>query len=445
MKPHEKYKYDEQEDLRNVIDDINESELVLDTAVMDNPKRSKLRNAKSSSGKCGCEYCEASAIHFKDNTMKRSHLTWPPSTMNGRPRTITGIRRIVNSIENEEEDLTANYCKGIKGRSVLLYQPNFNIIHDLPTEHMHAVCLGIVKPLLEYTYKVGKERPRITNRKKCDPKVFNDIIITIQVTSEFPRRCRYLDTTVYKALEYRNALIVFFPIILKNIPIQYKKERQLWLTLVFMIRACLLPNEEYQIVNKATIATACELFYNLFFELFGQRNCTYSVHIVSSHLFKMRGNVPLTERSAFPFESFYSEMKNLFKPGTPSPLKQILKNTYMKRLLEHHVCEKKIVYKEQKQNVTMENNSFIYTWKNNTHELYVICSINNDEFLCKRQGKFEFRSSLLPDYDWKTIGVYRMGPIGSQTYNIKKKEIKGKYINVLDVLITCPSNVLQEK
>ena len=232
---------------------------------------------------------------------------------------------------------------------------------------------------------------------------------------------------------------------MKNIPEQHKKERQLWLALVFMIRGCIVPNEEFENVNKARIASACELFYNLYFELFGQRNCTYSVHVLSSHLFKIRGHVPLTERSAFPFESFYSEMKNLFRAGTSTPLKQILKNTYMKRLTEHHVCEKTIYYKEQKTNNTLENNSLIYTWTNNKHELYIICSISNDELICKRQGKFEFKTPLLPDYDFKSIGVYRQGPIGSDTYKIKKKEIKGKFINVLDLVITCPSNVLNEK
>lgn len=209
MRPNEKFKYNEQEDLQIVVDDLNGSEITIDTASMDNPKRSKLRMAKSSSGKCGCEYCEASAVQYKDDTMKRSHLTWPPNTMNGRPRTITGIRRIVQSIEDEDQDFPQSYYKGIKGRSVLLNQPNFDFIHDITTEYMHLVCLGIVKPLIEYTYKIGKNRPRITNRKKCDPSLFNDIIITIQVTREFSRRCRNLDTAVYKALEYRNVLIFF--------------------------------------------------------------------------------------------------------------------------------------------------------------------------------------------------------------------------------------------
>ena len=155
-----------------------------------------------------------------------------------------------------------------------------------------------------------------------------------------------MDTSVFKAQEYRNILLFFFPIVIENIGEKHKKEHQLWLTLVFMVKSCVLPNEKFEHVEKQTIHEACELFYNLFFELFGHQNCSYSIHIVGSHILKVRGNVPLTERSAFPFESFYSEMQNLFKSGTHSPLKQILGNTIMKRTSEHHNCEKSIHYKE---------------------------------------------------------------------------------------------------
>ena len=294
IRPSGRYKYDEQNEISDAISDINSTQMVIDTAVGDNPKRSTLRMAKCCSGTHGCEYCEAPAVNFKDETMKKGHLTWPPSTMNGRPRTITGIRRIVTSIEEAEADLDKNYLKGIKGRSILLDQPNFHIVHDLPTEYMHSVCIGTVKKMVEFTYKIGKNRSRITTRRRCDPKEFNTIISSIKVVREFPRRCRNLDTGVYKALEYKNVLCFFFPIIVLNIPEQFKKERQLWLSLVFVIRSCVLTNEEFEHVCKATIVSACELFYNLFFELFGQRNCCYSIHVVSSHMLKMRGNVPLT-------------------------------------------------------------------------------------------------------------------------------------------------------
>ena len=439
------YKYNEQEELQHVVSDINENEIDLETAVLDNPKRSVAKNVKSHSATHPCEYCECAAVSYIDDTMSKNQLTWPPSTMNGRPRTITGIRKNVNSIEAGDEDLTKNYLKGIKGRSVFLDQPNFDMIQDMPTEYMHLICLGIVKRMVELTYKVGKKRFRKSKLKRINPKCFNDIINSILSTREFSRRCRNLDTAVYKAQEYRNLLLVFFPIFQQNISEKFKKERQVWFTLVFMVRACVLPNEEYEHVNVATIVSASELFYNLYFELYGQQNCSYSIHVAPSHLLKIRGNVPFTERSAFAFESFYAEMKNLFKAGTSSPLKQVLKNTFMKRKLEHHVCEKSIFYKAQTKNVTMENNYSVHTFTNNKHELYIVKDINGDELTCIKQGKFVFKTNLLPNYDWQSIGVFKLGPTGNKTFKIKKNEVKGKFLNVLNILVTVPNNVLNEK
>ena len=445
VRPNYRYKYDEQEEIRKVINDLNETDMVLDTAVCDNLKRCIIKNVKAHSAKFPCEYCECCAVRYIDNTMSKSQLTWPPKTMNGRPRTITAIRRIVNSIEEDEEELSADYLKGIKGRSVLLDQPNFDYVLDVPTEYLHLVCLGVVKRILELTYKIGKKRHRVTKRKRTDPKLFNELIISVQVIREFSRRLRHLDTAVLKAQEYRNILLFFFPIVLANIDGKYQKEHQMWLSLVFMIKSCVIQNEEFQHVDKETIIKSCELFYNLYFELFGQQNCSYSIHIVSSHLLKVRGNVPFTERSAFPFESFYSEMQNLFKSGTRAPLKQILGNTFMKRTIEHHTCEKTIVYKEEEKQDKMENNSLIYTFKDKEHHLYVIKKIEGDLFTCQRQGKFKYKPSVLPNYNWNSIGVFRKGPIGTDIYVIHKSEIKGKVLSVLNMLITCPQNVMNEK
>ena len=150
----------------------------------------------------------------------------------------------------------------------------------------------------------------------------------------------------------------------------------MWLHLVFMIRSCVLPNEEFQKVNIDHVKYACKKFYTLFQELFGEINCSYSIHIVPSHLLLIRGDQPLTFRSAFKFENFFSEMRNMFHAGTVSPLKQILQNCYMKRILEHHVCQKETYFAAEKIpkpgvkfNPSKENNHLIYT-------------LNDDDTIC---------------------------------------------------------------
>ena len=390
----------------------------------------------------------------KEDMLKkcRKQLTWPASTMEVNPRTIENVTEITEEIERNPQILKsdADFCKGIKGRSLLLNQPNFNMIEDVQCEYMHLVCIGVVKRLTELTYKVGENRERITKRKLSDPKVFNDMIRLIQVAREFSRRCRNLDFGVMKASEFRNLLLFFFPIVLEGIEDTFEDEKRVWLHLVFMIRACVIPNNEFDNVNKEHVQSACQLFYTLFEKCFGQLNCSYSIHVLPSHLLQIRGDMPLTYKSAFKFESFFSEMRHLFHPGTLSPLKQILQNCFMKRLLENHHCEKNTYYCAEKQNSDSyrENNHtvYIYNPEENSTKIYSIIEIVSDnEFRCNIQGKFQFKTPLAPDYDWSTVGVFRMGPISEVIHVIKKSDICGKVLKVQGLLITCPLNVLHEQ
>ena len=460
IKPCDKFKYDEQKELEHVLSDINSNDIVIDCGVFDAIKRSTMLCIKGHSAWFPCQYCESSAVQYynhtkaslaaekefndearrlsqelsqmeqtqgidndseeivnlrerlanvnteKENLLKqlKKQLCWPSSTMSGTPRTIDGIREVANAIE-ENPDLVKTdpeYCKGIKGKSLFLDQPYFNMISDAPCEYMHLVCLGVVRRMLVLTFKVGETRERITKRKLTPPKLFNDLIKLIQVVREFSRRCRNLDLSVMKAAELRNILIFFFPIILECIEDEYPKEKKLWLHLVFMIRACVISNDEFRNVDVNDVNSACKKFYKLFEETYGQKKCSYSIHVVPSHLLKIRGNQPLTFKSAFKFESFFSEMRDLFHAGTASPLKQILKNCYVKRILEHHECEKTTYFDVEKKNdkpfnPPKENNHLIYTISENYDiDMYKIIEILDiDTFLCQTQGKFQFKSDVV--------------------------------------------------
>ena len=114
------------------------------------------------------------------------HLFWPASTFNGTPRTIESIEEITNKIQNSNQELSRHEAKGFYGKSILLSQPNFHFV-----------------------YNILLNRPRITKRKLCDPKMYNELIKLVKVAKEFSRRCRNLDFSVMKASEFRN-LILFF-------------------------------------------------------------------------------------------------------------------------------------------------------------------------------------------------------------------------------------------
>ena len=507
IKPCEKYKYDEQEELSHVLNDINDNGLIIDCAVFDNPKRSNMRCAKCASAKFACEYCVNCAISFVDHDKKslvmirkkyetmerklrkeieelqqtqndqeendylthlqemlveinreretelkkkgRKKLTWPASTMTGNLRTLEKIKEISEAIVSNPDIVKTDpeYCEGIKGKSLFLEQPFFNLLKDMPCEYMHLVCLEVVKRMFELNFKVGEVRERKTKRKLSSPTLYNEKVKLVKFLRESSRRARNLDFSVMKASEFRNGLIFLFPIILDCIEDEFKNDKKIWLHLVFMIRACIIPNDEFRKIDDDQVESAGKKFYNLYEKLYGQINCTYSIHVASSHLLQMRGNRPLTFKSAFKFEGFFAEMRNLFHPGSVSPLKQIIQNCFVKRMLEFHTCEKSLFFAPQKQRQGKEDNSLIYTHDEDGNiSIYSIIEvIDNDSFNCNKHGKFPAKFSLTPEYDWSDVGVFQIGPLSEECVVVHKQNVSGKVMKVNGYLITCPTNVLLEQ
>ena len=372
---------------------------------------------------------------------RKSHIVWPKSSMNGPPRTREEISEIVLQIENNVP-LTSDEAKGIVGRSILFDLPGFNFVTDVPVEYLHCVCLGVIKRSVELTFRVGESRSRITKRKLSLPSQFNSQIANIKVFREFNRRIRDLDFSVYKGQEFRNLLLFFFPLILNCIE-PNAKERHMWLNLAYMIRACIVPTKEFQPIPLNVINRCAAAFYSLFQQLFGAINCSYNMHMVGSHLIEIRFHGPLTFTSAYPFESFYGELRNSFVPGTPSCLKQIMSNVFIKRAITNHRCRNEIYISPK--NTSMECNNIIYCYEQQTYKIYVVNEIVGNILTCQKQETLECFFPETPSLKWGLVGVFKKGNLLDNPVQIQRKNVKGKVLNVLDYLITCPLNVLLEK
>ena len=210
-----------------------------------------------------------------------------------------------------------------------------------------------------------------------------------------------------------------------------------------MIRACILPNAEYEQIDKDIVKYCSDNFYKLYEQLFHARNCTYNTHTMCSHLDKIRVHGPLTFTSAFGFEAFYGEMRRAFVPGTKSPLKQILMNIMLKRVISFHSCKATIYFSPKDTN--MECNSYIYTFNRNDYQFYKIVSIEENEFECNVVEKSEAMFQETPTLNWGKVGVFKYGEIKDEVEIVQRHNIAGKLIKVKDLLITCPINVLEEK
>ena len=433
---------DNQDQLKRFLDDIKTTNKTITNFVGDNPKRAMVNNVLSHSSWHPCEYCFARGVPCQITTAqnkRKTKITWPASTANGEPRTRQKIEEILDNLDY----LSHAEKKGIVGRSLMLNLPNYNVVRDSPAEYLHSCCLGLVKRTVELTFSVGENRPRITKRKLSIPMDFNILMRMIKTPKEFPRRARDLDFAVFKGGEFRNLALFFFPLIIECIE-EGHEERNLWLFLAFMIRSCIVPSEEFRYVSLDVVEMCCSKFYKLYEKLFGALNCSYNTHVVCSHLPEIRAHGPLTETSAFPFESFYGEMRHCFVPGTVSPLKQIFQKILIKRKLSSHCCEIPIHFSDHE--TSLENDTLIYVWQYNLHNIFKVVNIlENGDLSCHKivKAEFEFDDVALP---WKTVGLYELTEIDeTNIVTIERKNVSGKVLLVNNLLITCPNNILREK
>lgn len=144
----------------------------------------------------------------KNENTRKSHIVWPYTTRNQEPRTNAKIEEIVQKIEHNVP-LTAEEKRGVVRRSPLSEIPNFDIVMDVPVDYLHAVCIGVVKRLIELTFNVGEVRPRQTSRKLSSAADYNKLMHETKFPRELSRRARDLLFAVMKATEYRNLLILF--------------------------------------------------------------------------------------------------------------------------------------------------------------------------------------------------------------------------------------------
>ena len=212
-----------------------------------------------------------------------------------------------------------------------------------------------------------------------------------------------------------------------------------------MLRACVIPNHEFQNVNLNVIESCGKFFYTLYEKVFGPGNCSYNTHVVGAHILPIRAHGPLTQTSAFGFENFYGEMRNSFVPGTSSPLKQIMEKIYVKRALADHVCLASIHITNY--DTELECNNLIYTFTHHAYALYKVIDVLNEEEIlqCHKITTSDAFFEDAPNLDWRNVGVFQLESIGSTIHNISQKYVCGKLIKINDLLITCPNNVLDEK
>ncbi len=310
--------------LEPVLSRLAETHLSVRRIIADAPKRANLRGLKQHSSKFGCPYCKA----------KKEGKSFPSSTMTAEPRTDAELREVAERISLSPPSLQEqDQFAGVKKLSPLRCLP-IDLVNDIPAEVMHLVNLGIVRRILTLCYRGTGGKAKDVDFKRASTDELNVMYMRSKSLSAFSRNPREFDVGTFKAEEYRNMLLVYWPAVKKSLPAEAVKS---WLLLVYVIRAYLLPMDKFREMQDADdLKEKCGMWYKTFESDFGARNCVYNAHLIW-HLDSVHRHGPLDITSAVDYESHYNLLKRSYRKGTASTGAQALVNLLL-ALETGHSC-----------------------------------------------------------------------------------------------------------
>ncbi len=306
--------------LERLLAEFPSTGLRLRRVIADAPKRASLQGMKQHSATYSCPYCTARKVDKKF-----------PASVRGDPRSDNEIRDMVRLIAAGEDD--DELLKGVKQASPLA-NAGIDLVKDVPAEKMHLCDLGIVRKIMQLSYKCVAFRAMDVPFVRSNDKELTLRLLAIKCLPEFSRRTRAVDLANYKAEEFRNLVLCFWPAVYATLP---DPAKEVWLLTVFIIRAANLDPPWYdKFCEYYDIQNLLDRWYAMFERSFTVRHCTYNVHVFGRHLAQVRAVGPLHETSAVVYESHYNVIKRSTRPGTPSTGKQALVNSLLAAKYKHN-------------------------------------------------------------------------------------------------------------
>lgn len=232
-------------------------------APVDSVERCALQNMHQYNGEFGCSYC-----------LCRGEVI---NVGNGNARIYVGEGRKRSKSQHERDAIRAvskeTIVQGVKGVSLLMLLPVFNVIESFPPEYMHSVLLGVVKLFLNAWFHNPAGRWYIGTKKD----IFNSKLTSIQPPCEVTRTPRSInDIKFWKASEFKNFLLYYSMPCLKNLlPTRFYNH---WPLLVFAMYIFL--SDKITKTHFTQAERALRQFVEQIPCLYGLEFMRYNVHLL---------------------------------------------------------------------------------------------------------------------------------------------------------------------
>jgi len=284
--------------------------------VCDAPARSFLKRVKGHTGYHGCEKC-------KQKGEWRNKMTFP----------------LVDAEKRTDEDIGHDHQIGVS----LLQTLAIGLVSQFPYEPMHMVFQGVMKRLMFYWFKSP-----VSKGLRIGPRPIQQIsenLVSFQdfIPREFARKCRALsEMDRWKATEFRQFLIYSGIVALKgHLSLEHYNHFLMLYVAIFSLSSpdFFQDHADYAHELLCIFVRQCEILYDKEFVV-------YNVHGLVHLAEDVKRYGPLDAYSAFPFESYLKQLKQLVhKPQ--STLEQVVKRLLEKRNLD-------VPVQKQKQNLKFD-------------------------------------------------------------------------------------------
>lgn len=278
---------------------------------VDSVARCILQNINQFNGQYGCSLCLHPGEHVKVG--------------NGYARVYCGDKRRARTEHQHKIHATMALAEGrpvygVKGPSLFMLVPIFNIITSFPPDYMHSVLLGVVKMFfIAWFDSKNSECPWYIGSKKRD---FNHRLLNILPPCEITRVPRSLDDLkLYKASEWKNLLLYYsLPCLHKLVAERYYKH---WSLLVYSMHNLLSSKISEYDLNEAERALQKFVFDTE--RLYGPEYMKFNVHLLLHIPKAVKFFGALWAWSAFPFESYNRILRDMIY-NSQSVLHQVCKS-----------------------------------------------------------------------------------------------------------------------
>ena len=291
----------------------------------DLPARSAVLNMNNHNGECSCIKCNQKGENYR--TQKGGNIRTFPYIIDNPGGPARDHDTIIQHAFSASES-TSSHINGIKGPSVVMFCPEFDVVKGTAIDYMHLVCLGIVRLLLNLWFNVSNSLKHFSMYQYVN--VVDSRLTNFKPPHYITRQPRSISEHLkfWKAAELRAWLFYYsIPCISDLLHPTYLYHYCAFVEAIYLL--CQSSISEHDLEKSQKLL---QYFVLMMPSLYDQRYVTLNAHSLLHLPQTVKDLSPLWSNSCFSFEGANGELLKMFH-GTQHIDLQIVNAVHVFQLL----------------------------------------------------------------------------------------------------------------